>query len=57
MVAFAVAATNLRNIASFAKRPTEPAKTKRGRPRKRGVLDFAEVFENLASANAPPEVA
>jgi hypothetical protein len=57
LVAFAVASTNLRLADSFAKRtPSAPAK-KRGRPKKTGVVKYAEVFTADAAANAPPSAA
>jgi hypothetical protein len=57
LVAFAVASTNLRLADSFAKRtPSAPAK-KRGRPKKTGVVKYADVFTADAAANAPPSAA
>jgi len=57
LVAFAVASTNLRLADSFAKRtPSTPAK-KRGRPKKTGVVKYADVFTADAAANAPPSAA
>lgn len=57
LVAFAVANTNLRLADSFAKRtPTAPSK-KRGRPKKTGVVKYADVFTVDADANAPPSAA
>lgn len=57
LVAFAVASTNLRLADSFAKRtPNAPAK-RRGRPKKTGVVKYADVFAADAAANAPPSAA
>ena len=57
LVAFAVASTNLRLADAFSKRaPKTPAK-KRGRPKNTGVVKYADVFTEDASANAPPSAA
>jgi len=57
LVAFAVASTNLRLADAFSKRaPKTPAK-KRGRPKSTGVVKYADVFTEDASANAPPSAA
>ena len=57
LVAFAVASTNLRLADSFAKgTPNAPAK-KRGRPKKTGVVKYADVFAADAATNAPPSAA
>lgn len=57
LVAFAVASTNLRLADSFAKRaPNMPSK-KRGRPKKTGVIEYADVFTADAAANVPPSAA
>lgn len=54
LVAFAVASTNMRLAETFARRtPSTPSK-KRGRPRKTGVVKYADVFTEDAAANAPP---
>jgi hypothetical protein len=54
LVAFAVASTNMRLAGTFAKRaPSTPVK-KRGRPKKTGVIKYADVFTEDAAANAPP---
>lgn len=57
LVAFAVANTNLRLAGSFAKRtPSAPLK-KRGRPKKTGVVKYADVFSHDAAAKPPPSAA
>jgi hypothetical protein len=57
LVAFAVASTNLRLADSFAKRtPSAPTK-KRGRPKKTGVVKYADVFTSDSAANSPPSAA
>jgi hypothetical protein len=57
LVAFSVAAANLRLQKSFKKRSTSPLKPKRGRPKKKGVAAFAQVFASDTNSNAPPQVA
>jgi hypothetical protein len=57
LVAFAVAATNLRLAAAFARRAPKPPAKKRGRPKKTGVVQFADVVAVVAAANAPPDAA
>lgn len=57
LVAFAVASTNLRLADSFAKRAPTTSSKKRGRPKKTGVVKYADVFSEDAAANAPPSAA
>lgn len=57
LVAFSVASANLRLARAFAKRtPAAPVK-KRGRPKKVGVVKYADVFVADTGANAPPGAA
>ena len=54
LVAMAVAAVNLRLAKTFAQRPTTPAKPKPGRPKRTGIVAYADIFHQDAEANAPP---
>jgi len=54
LVTVAVAAVNLRLARSFAQRPTTPAKPKLGRPKRAGIVAYADIFHQDAGANAPP---
>jgi len=50
----AVTAVNLRLAKTFAQRPTTPAKPKPGRPKRTGIVAYADIFHQDAEANAPP---
>ena len=57
LVAFTIAATNLRLAIAFTRRTPKPLRPRRGRPKKKGVIKYADIFTTTTAANAPPGAA